>query len=89
MLRLEEVMIEKKMTAKELAALSKISPVTISNILTGKSSPKVETVMKFAEVLGVNIRDLFHSTIEVEKVPIYVKEGDELKEIGEIKKGSL
>lgn len=89
MLRLEEIMTEKKITAKELASLSHISPVTISNILTGKSSPRVETVQKFAEVLDVDIRELFVPTKEAEWRSIYIKEGESFTPIGEIKKGSV
>lgn len=59
MLRLEQIMNERKMTARELAELSNMSPVSISNILTGKSSPKVETITKFAQVLNVPVSALF------------------------------
>lgn len=90
MLVLEKIMNERKMTAKELAEQSNVSSVSISNILTGKSSPRVDTLQKIAEVLNVNIRDLFESSfIEEEEVPIYIKDGESLKQIGEIKKGSV
>lgn len=89
MLILEELMNERKMTAKELAELSNISSVSISNILTGKSSPRVDTLQKFAEALDVDIRELFKPTKIEEEIPIYIKEGGSLKEIGSIKKGSV
>lgn len=89
MLRLQEIMESKKITAKELAEKSNVSQVAISNILTEKSSPKVETLLKFSKVLGVNIREFFDPIIDGENIPIYIKDGESLKEIGEIKKGSV
>lgn len=89
MLLLEELLNQRKMTAKQLAELSNISSVSISNILTGKSSPRLDTLQKFADVLDVDIRDLFEPTKGGGAVPIYIKEGDALKEVGEIKKGSV
>lgn len=89
MLILEELMNERKMTAKELAELSNISPVSISNILNGKSSPRVDTLQKFADVLNVDLRDLFKSNKIGEPISVYIKEESGFKEIGEIKKGSV
>ncbi|MDO5509537.1 MAG: helix-turn-helix transcriptional regulator [Weeksellaceae bacterium] len=71
MLRLQEVMEEKGITARELALRSNISQVAISNIITGKSSPKVETIYKFAEVLMVPIADLFID--QSEKIQLIIR----------------
>lgn len=89
MLILEKIMNERNMTAKELAELSNVSSVSISNILTGKASPRVDTLLKFAEVLNVDIRDLFQSSKNGEPIPIYIKEEDGFKVVGQIKKGSV
>lgn len=88
-LRLKDILSEKKITGKELAERINVSEMSISNIVNGNSFPKPENLLKIANVLDVDIRELFEPTKDNENIPIYIKEGEELKEIGKIKKGSV
>lgn len=88
-LRLKEILTEKKITGKELASLIDVTPASISNIVQGNSFPKPETLLKIAEALDVDIRDLFISTKDVEKESIFIKRGTDFIKIGEISLSSL
>ena len=63
-LRLKEVLKEKEMTGKDLAEKVEVTPASISNIVQGNSFPKPELLLKIAETLDVDIRELFHPTKE-------------------------
>lgn len=63
-LRLKEVLKEKEMTGKDLAEKVEVTPASISNIVQGNSFPKPELLLKIAETLNVDIRQLFHPTKE-------------------------
>lgn len=64
----------------------KLSSVSISNILTGKHSPKVETLENIADALGTSIVDFFEGGPK-EMETIYKKNEDgTYSEIGYIKK---
>ncbi|MRJ09079.1 XRE family transcriptional regulator [Ornithobacterium rhinotracheale] len=58
-LRLQEILEEKNITSKDLSEMADLSQVSISNILNGKSSPKIDTINKIATVLKVPITALF------------------------------
>lgn len=83
-LRLKEILAEKKMTGKQLASLIDVTPASISNIVQGNSFPKPETLLKIAEALDMDIRDLFISTKEVEKESIFIQKGNNYVKIGEM-----
>ena len=83
-LRLKDILTEKKMTGKELASLIDVTPASISNIVQGNSFSKPETLLKIAEALDMDIRDLFISTKEVGKESIFIKRGTDFIKIGEI-----
>lgn len=85
-LRLKELLKEKRMNGKELANLVKVTEASISNIVQCKSFPKPELLLKIAEVLDVDVKELFNSTKEVNKEKIYIKKGDEFVAIGELNK---
>lgn len=85
--RLKEVMKEKGMQGKDLADKVGVSANSISNIATGATQPKPELILKIAEVLNVDLRELFISTKggqpssdEVEKAVALIKEGVSLLE---------
>jgi len=46
---------KKKLTQKDLAKMASISKAQVSNILVGRSKPKIETVEKIAAALGLQI----------------------------------
>ncbi|WP_114902897.1 helix-turn-helix domain-containing protein [Kordia sp. SMS9] len=63
-LRLKEVLKEKQMTGKDLAEKVDVTPASISNIVQGNSFPKPELLLKIAQTLDVDIRELFYPTKE-------------------------
>ncbi len=85
-LRIKELLKEKKITGKELADRVDISITGMSNIVKGQSLPRQEVLLKIAEVLDVDIRELFKPTKEVETDIIYTfREGSYIP-IGELNK---
>ncbi len=82
-LRLKEILNEKGVTGKELAKETGVTPASISNIVQGNSFPKPELLQKIAQILDVDIKDLFVSTKG--KETLYVERGGEFVPIGEIK----
>jgi transcriptional regulator with XRE-family HTH domain len=65
-LRLREVLKEKGMSGKDLAEKVEVTPASISNIVQGNSFPKPELLLKIAQTLDLDIRELFHPTKEDE-----------------------
>jgi transcriptional regulator with XRE-family HTH domain len=65
-LRLKEILKEKKITGKELAKNVEVTEASISNIVKGNSFPKPDLLKKIAKVLKVDIKDLFNSTLDEE-----------------------
>ncbi|WP_430409467.1 helix-turn-helix transcriptional regulator [Kordia sp.] len=65
-LRLKEVLKEKDITGKDLAEKVGVTPASISNIVQGNSFPKPELLLKIANTLDVDIRNLFYPTKEIE-----------------------
>jgi len=61
-LRLKEVLREKGMSGKELSAQVGVSQNAISNITQGTSFPKPKLLIRIAEVLEVDVRELLIST---------------------------
>ncbi len=79
-LRLKELMKLKGIGRETLAELVEISPTTISNISSEKNMPTIQLLLKIAEALDVDIRELFVSTkdssitnIEVDEVKDYLE----------------
>ncbi|GGG29280.1 hypothetical protein GCM10011344_32660 [Dokdonia pacifica] len=60
-IRLKEVLKKKGVTGKELAEKVGVTAGSISNISNG-SIPRSETLVKIAQALDVDIRELFVST---------------------------
>lgn len=59
--RIREVSLDKGINLKEVADKVGISQVAFSNIVTGKSWPRIETLEKIATVLNVSVEDLFNT----------------------------
>ncbi|WP_313374975.1 helix-turn-helix transcriptional regulator [Chishuiella sp.] len=86
-LRLKEILKEKGLTGKELAEKIEVSEMSISNIVKGSTFPKPENLLKIAEVLDVDIKDLFNSTKEPEELEtLYIFKDGVYTPIGKIKK---
>ncbi|ASV77951.1 helix-turn-helix transcriptional regulator [Elizabethkingia anophelis] len=88
-LRLKELLNEKGIQNKDLADKIGVTPTTISNITQGNNFPKPETLLKIAEALDIDIRELFVSTKKKESEIIYVRRDEVFIEAGCIDKGSL
>ncbi|WP_065218082.1 MULTISPECIES: helix-turn-helix domain-containing protein [Butyricimonas] len=65
--RIKEILQEKKMTVSVLADTIGITRANMSNIVNGKTNPKMETLEKIAKALNVSIIELF---AQVEKTDI-------------------
>lgn len=68
-LRVKEILKEKNMTQKELAAQMGKSPQYIANVLNAEQGISINVLIEFAKNLNVEFRDLFATTrTEVESV---------------------
>jgi len=82
-LRLKELLKEKGMSGKELSEKVSVSENTISFISTGKTQPRFELLKHIAEVLDVDIRELFISTKNKHESDLFIKDKEgQLKKIG-------
>lgn len=82
MLRIKEILKEKKLSQIDLAEKLEITTVGLNKIING--NPTAETLLKIAMVLKVDVRELFLPTKDEETTPIYIKEDGEFNEIGTI-----
>ena len=57
--RIKEILQEQKMSVSVLADTIGITRANMSNIVNGKTSPKMETLKKIADALKVKLSDLF------------------------------
>ena len=57
--RIKLVLFEKKKTARWLAGEMGVSAVTVSKRCTNSSQPDLATILKIADLLEVDIRELF------------------------------
>ncbi len=62
--RLKIVLAEKKKTNKWLADQLRKDQATVSKWCTNSAQPGLETLIKIAAVLEVNVKDLLHSTTD-------------------------
>lgn len=88
-LRLRELLAERKISGKDFAEQINLTPASVSNIIQGNSFPKPETLLKIAEVLDVDIRELFTPTKETETETLYINRNGELVKVGTIAKNEL
>lgn len=83
-LRLKELLSEKGITGKELSEKVEVTQASISNIVQGNSFPKPDLLIKIAEVLNVDVKELFVSTKKTETETIFVYRDGSYVPIGEI-----
>ncbi|RZJ51069.1 MAG: XRE family transcriptional regulator [Flavobacterium sp.] len=84
-LRLKEILTEKKLSGKDLAEMVNVTEATISNLVKGDSIPKKNLLISIAESLDVDVRELFVSTKKTAYKTIYEKNDDgNFRAIGEI-----
>ena len=80
-LRVKQIAKQKGLTMTKVAELMKVHPVNLSTTLNG--NPTLTTLCKVAEVLGVEVADLF----EKEDKPTicgFVKVGNDVMEISSV-----
>jgi transcriptional regulator with XRE-family HTH domain len=58
MLRLKEILKEKRLTQLSVSRAMKLSKVTINQWATGKAMPSVESLIRLCEILEVGLEDL-------------------------------
>ncbi len=61
-LQLKEIMSTRNVTSALLAEKVGVSKVAVSNIVTGKSIPSLDTLMKMTNVLDITISELIGET---------------------------
>ena len=83
-LRLKEILSEKGLSSKYLAEQTNVTPATISNINKGVHFPTKDLLFKIAEVLEVDVKDLFYSTKDTAGKPIFIQEDGKYVKIGEL-----
>lgn len=81
-LRLKEIMALKGMSRDELSISVEVSPTTISNISSEKNLPTIQLLLRIAEALDVDIRELFIPTRGTSITQLEVDEAKELIEKG-------
>lgn len=57
--RIKIVLVEKKRTSKWLAEQMGVNPTTVSKWCTNSSQPDLASLLKIADLLEVDIRELF------------------------------
>ncbi len=67
-LRLKEILKEKGITGKDLAKKVGVTQATISNINNDVHFPTSDLLLKIAETLNIDVKDLFHSTKETKPI---------------------
>lgn len=88
LLRLKELLSESGINGKILADKTGVSQNTISNIVNGKNFPKPELLLKIAEVLDVDVREMFNCTKNAtgkSHVTGYLEYGGEIHKITDVK----
>ncbi|AUP78315.1 helix-turn-helix domain-containing protein [Flavivirga eckloniae] len=81
MLRIDEILKEKRISNSEFASMIGVSETSASAFKSGKTKPKFDTLVKIAEVLDVDIRQLFKPTKGGELLNGFVEYEDEIYRI--------
>jgi len=71
--KVREIRNEKKLSLRQLAAMTDMNHAYLSRIENGKVQPSVESLIKIAKALGCDVADFFEKKMEVD---------DELKKEG-------
>ena len=83
-LRLKEALKEKGVTGKELAEKVDVTENAISLIANGKRQPRFELLMDIANVLDVDLTELFKTTKETSSETIYALRDGQYEPIGKL-----
>lgn len=67
-MRIKEIRIEKGMSRKELANNVGLGATAITNYENGLREPKIDTLIKLSDVLGVTVDELIRETTQ-EEIP--------------------
>jgi transcriptional regulator with XRE-family HTH domain len=78
--RLREILKERQLTIAEFSKKSGISQSNLSNYMSGKVSPTLDTLTKIAESLAINVSELFEKE---EDIVIFIKYKNQLIEISQ------
>ncbi|CEN33586.1 helix-turn-helix domain-containing protein [Capnocytophaga cynodegmi] len=85
MLRIKDILKEKALTQNELAEKLGVSQVALNKVING--NPTIETLLKIANVLEVDVRDLIEPTTSTATTPLYIKDDNgNLVEVGSLNK---
>ncbi|MFJ1321994.1 helix-turn-helix domain-containing protein [Capnocytophaga canis] len=85
MLRIKEVAKSKGISISELADKLGVTRVGMSKTING--NPTIETLLKIANVLEVDVRDLIEPTTATDTTPLYIKDDNgNLVEVGSLNK---
>lgn len=71
-MRIKEIMEVKQVTNAWLAKEIRISTVSVSNIVTGKSAPSLNNLVKIAHALGVSLDELITKSETEMKFKSYI-----------------
>lgn len=71
-LKIKELCAAKGLTQKELAAMVEITTTSLSQIITGKQKPSLDTLEKIAAALCVGVADLFGDSVQASTAPHFV-----------------
>jgi transcriptional regulator with XRE-family HTH domain len=66
---IKTVLEKKKMTQKELAEVTGISPTSISLIMLNRTQPRKETIQAISQALSISPEILFLLSVEKEDIP--------------------
>ena len=65
-LRLKEILKERNLSITKFSTMVGISQSNLSNYINGNISPKLDTLEKIAECLGIDVTDLFKRKEDME-----------------------
>ena len=87
-LRLKEIISERGLVGQDVAKALEITTTTLSNFNQGNTFPNGEMLLKIADYLDIDIRELFYPTKSDDSLQeLFVKDADgNFKSIGYLKK---
>ena len=89
LLRIDEILKDKSVSNKQLAIEMEVSENTISKIVNGKTFPRPDLLLRIANFLEVDIRELFEPTkpmseLSLKNQDLYIRQDQKFIKIGEI-----
>lgn len=85
-LRLKELFKEKKISSKDLSLKLGITENALSMIVNGKRQPRFELLLQIAQMIDVDVRDLFNSTKETATEKLFAFRDGSYQEVGSLLK---